>query len=82
MLQIMKDVYWKSLVHKNFDMIRKNSKIYLPKVLFTYENIFIELIDISSIGLDFLQGMLVYDTVHRRTMGELTVHPWLTVDFN
>jgi hypothetical protein len=28
--------------------------------------------------------MIVYDTVHRRTMGELTVHPWLTVyfDFN
>ncbi|CAF5162616.1 unnamed protein product, partial [Rotaria sp. Silwood1] len=22
--------------------------------------------------------MLVYDTVHRRTMGELIVHPWLT----
>lgn len=33
-------------------------------------------------GLDFLQGMLVYDTVHRRTMGELTSHPWLTVCFN
>ena len=26
--------------------------------------------------------MLVYDTVHRRTMGELTVHPWLTVNFS
>ena len=38
-------------------------------------------IHISIIGLDFLQGMLVYDTVHRRTMGELTVHPWLTVNF-
>ena len=36
---------------------------------------------ILLIGLDFLQGMLVYDTVHRRTMGELTVHPWLTVYF-
>ncbi|CAF4060266.1 unnamed protein product [Rotaria magnacalcarata] len=34
--------------------------------------------NISSEGLDFLQGMIVYDTVHRRTMGELTVHPWLT----
>ncbi|CAF1058594.1 unnamed protein product [Rotaria sp. Silwood1] len=34
--------------------------------------------NISSEGLDFLQGMLVYDTVHRRTMGELIVHPWLT----
>jgi hypothetical protein len=34
------------------------------------------------LGLDFLQGMLVYDTVHRRTMGELTVHSWLTVGFN
>ncbi|CAF4210161.1 unnamed protein product [Rotaria sp. Silwood2] len=34
--------------------------------------------NLSSEGLDFLQGMLVYDTVHRRTMGELTVHPWLT----
>jgi serine/threonine protein kinase len=33
----------------------------------------------ACLGLDFLQGMLVYDTVHRRTMGELTVHPWLTV---
>ena len=33
----------------------------------------------SLLGLDFLQGMLVYDTVHRRTMGELTVHRWLTV---
>ncbi|UJR10836.1 hypothetical protein I4U23_015023 [Adineta vaga] len=34
--------------------------------------------NISSQGIDFLQGMLVYDTVHRRTMGELIVHPWLT----
>ncbi|CAF1329604.1 unnamed protein product [Rotaria sordida] len=34
--------------------------------------------NLSSEELDFLQGMLVYDTVHRRTMGELTVHPWLT----
>ncbi|CAF1090684.1 unnamed protein product [Adineta ricciae] len=34
--------------------------------------------NLSSQGVDFLQGMLVYDTVHRRTMGELTVHPWLT----
>ncbi|CAF3357847.1 unnamed protein product [Rotaria sp. Silwood1] len=34
--------------------------------------------NLSSEGLDFLQGMLIYDTVHRRTMGELTVHPWLT----
>ncbi|CAF4383135.1 unnamed protein product [Rotaria sp. Silwood2] len=34
--------------------------------------------NISSEGLDFLQGMLVYDTVHRRTMGELIVHSWLT----
>lgn len=34
--------------------------------------------NLSPEGLDFLQGMLVYDTVHRRTMGELTVHPWLT----
>ncbi|CAF1007365.1 unnamed protein product [Adineta ricciae] len=34
--------------------------------------------NLSSEGLAFLQGMLVYDTVHRRTMGELTVHPWLT----
>lgn len=33
----------------------------------------------SFLGLDFLQGMLVYDTVHRRTLGELIVHPWLTV---
>ncbi len=33
------------------------------------------------LGLDFLQGMIVYDTVHRRTMGELTVHRWLTVSF-
>lgn len=33
----------------------------------------------SPEGLDFLQGMLVYDTVHRRTMGELIAHPWLTV---
>jgi hypothetical protein len=38
--------------------------------------------DFYFIGLDFLQGMLVYDTVHRRTMGELTGHPWLTVDLN
>ena len=38
--------------------------------------------NLSSEGLDFLQGMLVYDTVHRRTMGELTVHPWLTVCFD
>ncbi|CAF0980153.1 unnamed protein product [Adineta ricciae] len=34
--------------------------------------------NLSSQGVDFLQGMLVYDTVHRRTMGELIVHPWLT----
>ncbi|CAF1569831.1 unnamed protein product [Rotaria magnacalcarata] len=34
--------------------------------------------NLTSEGLDFLQGMIVYDTVHRRTMGELTVHPWLT----
>ena len=33
----------------------------------------------SPEGLDFLRGMLVYDTVHRRTMGELIAHPWLTV---
>jgi serine/threonine protein kinase len=37
--------------------------------------------NLSSEGLDFLQGMLVYNTVHRRTMGELTVHSWLTVRF-
>ncbi|UJR34944.1 hypothetical protein I4U23_027722 [Adineta vaga] len=34
--------------------------------------------NLSSEGLAFLQGMIVFDTVHRRTMGELTVHPWLT----
>ncbi|CAF0976843.1 unnamed protein product, partial [Didymodactylos carnosus] len=34
--------------------------------------------DLSDEGLEFLKGMLVYDTVHRKTMGELTVHPWLT----
>ncbi|CAF0941365.1 unnamed protein product [Didymodactylos carnosus] len=33
---------------------------------------------LSAEGLEFLKGMLVYDTVHRKTMGELTVHPWLT----
>jgi serine/threonine protein kinase len=37
--------------------------------------------NLSPEGLDFLQGMIVYDTVHRRTMGELTVHRWLTVYF-
>jgi hypothetical protein len=30
-------------------------------------------------GRSFVQQMLVYDTVHRRAMGELIVHPWLTV---
>lgn len=58
-------------------MIPKNFEIYHLKV-FTYINIVKRLV-IIFLGVDFLQGMLVYDTVHRRTMGELTVHPWLTV---
>ncbi len=60
-------------------MIQKNLKIYLQKVLLLAFNILH--LRLYFLGLDFLQGMLVYDTVHRRTMGELTVHSWLTVRF-
>jgi hypothetical protein len=60
-------------------MIQKNLKIYLQKVLLLVFSILHR--RLYFIGLDFLQGMLVYDTVHRRTIGELTVHPWLTVIF-
>lgn len=74
-----KAITWINSITETSIWFREISISIKRRLILYFINIYSMIWSFLHLGLEFLQGMLMYDTIHRRTMGELTIHPWLTV---